>query len=277
MNTTASVLDPATESVVDSATVSECERYLFDLQGYLVVPDAITPEHCAALDAEVTRRLAAEVNPIAVHHRFDPKNPTLAWGEPWLRLIDNPRILPYMHEFMGAEIRLDHDYVDVIRAGQGPIGSWLHGGSTPFDECFAYLHRDGRIRSALTVVAYALRDVHPGDGGFGCIPGSHKANYSTPKEFMDLSKSTPCVAAVTLKAGSAVIFTEALAHGTLPWRGLYERRTVFYKYSPRTISWSASFYDAKEYPGITPGGLSHFSPALNSQIVDVLRQNTSCF
>lgn len=246
MHTTATINDPATSSV------TEVERYLFDLQGYLVIPDAITPEHCAELDAEVTRRLAAESAPIAVHHRFDAKTPTLTWGEPWLRLIDNPRIMPYMHEFIGTDIRLDHDYVDVIRAGKGPIGSWLHGGSTPFDECLAYLYRNGRIRSALTVVAYALRDVQPGDGGFGCIPGSHKSNFNTPNEFLDLSKPGSCTAALTLKAGSAVIFTEALAHGTLPWIGLYERRTAFFKYSPRTISWSARYYDAKEYPEVTP-------------------------
>ena len=55
-----------------------------------------------------------------------------------------------------------------------------------------------------------------------------------------------------VKAGSAVIFTEALAHGTLPWCGSDERRTVFYKYSPRTISWSSRRYDATAYPGLSP-------------------------
>ncbi|MCV5655843.1 phytanoyl-CoA dioxygenase family protein, partial [Escherichia coli] len=89
--------------------------------------------------------------------------------------------------------------------------------------------KDGRIRSALTVVAYALRDVRPGEGGFGCIPGSHKSNYRTPPECMDLAQPHPCMTTVRAPAGSAILFTEALAHGTAPWRGAGERRTVFYK------------------------------------------------
>ena len=241
----------ATASATPVAAVSERERYLFDLQGFLVVPDALTPGHCAELDAEVSARLAAEADPAATQHRFMERGSLLGWGEPWRRLVDNPRIMPYLHEFIGERIRLDHDYADVIRAGRGPIGSWLHGGAVPFDECFYYLHKDGRIRSALTVVAYALRDVNPGDGGFGCIPGSHKANYATPADCLDLDHPAPCVAAVSVKAGSAVIFTEALAHGTLPWRGTADRRTVFYKYSPRTISWSACYYQPAAYADLT--------------------------
>ena len=50
---------------------------------------------------------------------------------------------------------------------------------------------------------------------------------------------------------SAIIFTEALVHGTLPWRGNDERRTVFYKYSPRPLAWSRTLYDPAEYPDLT--------------------------
>jgi hypothetical protein len=34
-----------------------------------------------------------------------------------------------------------------------------------------------------------------------------------------------------------VLFTEALVHGTLPWRGPHDRRTLLYKYSPGNSSW----------------------------------------
>ena len=56
--------------------------------------------------------------------------------------------------------------------------------------------------------------------------------------------------AVTGPAGTAIIFTEALTHGTLPWRG-DERRTLFYKYSPPTLSWAREYYDAGQYAGLT--------------------------
>ena len=55
---------------------------------------------------------------------------------------------------------------------------------------------------------------------------------------------------MTGKAGTAVIFTEALTHGTMPWHG-DERRTVFYKYSPNSVSWYAEYYEAEKYEGLT--------------------------
>ena len=34
------------------------------------------------------------------------------------------------------------------------------------------------------------------------------------------------------KAGSVLIFTESLTHGTLPWKADHERQVVFFRYSP---------------------------------------------
>jgi hypothetical protein len=55
---------------------------------------------------------------------------------------------------------------------------------------------------------------------------------------------------VTGPAGTAIIFTEALTHGTLPWHGADERRTVFFKYSPHPISWAKQYFNADEYEGL---------------------------
>jgi hypothetical protein len=41
---------------------------------------------------------------------------------------------------------------------------------------------------------------------------------------------------ISAPAGSAVIFTEALTHGTLPWKGAQQRRSILYKYSPGPIA-----------------------------------------
>ena len=35
------------------------------------------------------------------------------------------------------------------------------------------------------------------------------------------------------KAGDLIIFLEATQHGTLPWTGKGERRSLFYRYSPK--------------------------------------------
>jgi len=55
------------------------------------------------------------------------------------------------------------------------------------------------------VVAYNLLVVGPNDGGFGCVPGSHKANLPFPEEWRDLDESRDgLVRAVTGPAGTAI-------------------------------------------------------------------------
>ena len=38
-------------------------------------------------------------------------------------------------------------------------------------------------------------------------------------------------------AGSLIIFTEALLHGTLPWTAAHERRSMLYKFAPGPITY----------------------------------------
>jgi len=44
---------------------------------------------------------------------------------------------------------------------------------------------------------------------------------------------------IPMKAGSCCIFTEALTHGTLPWRSAAERRCLIYRYNPTWLINSA--------------------------------------
>jgi hypothetical protein len=229
--------------------MTEQERYLFDLQGYLVIPNALDVAQLEALNALMDARIAAEVAPDARTHRFWP---VLGWGKPYRDLIDNAVLMPYLTELLGKSLRLDHEYADIIRAGKGPIGTTLHGGGTPVDSTCYYRFHEGQFRCGLVAVAFNLHDVNEGDGGFGCVPGSHKSNIAFPQEWLDLAEAPPFVQRVTGPAGTAILFTEALTHGTLPWNGARERRTLFYKYSPSPLSWARQYYRADDYPDLTP-------------------------
>jgi ectoine hydroxylase-related dioxygenase (phytanoyl-CoA dioxygenase family) len=228
--------------------VNELERYLFDLHGFLVVEDALTIDQITALNQALDEQIALVDEPGRACLRFDG---LLPWGKPFQSLIDNPRITPYLETLLGVNARLDHQYVHIIRYGTGPIGSELHGGGTPYDPCQYYLYKDGRMYNGLTAVAYQLTDVFPGEGGFGCIPGSHKSNLPLPRSWINLENPVPCVREIVVKAGAAIIFTEALTHGTMPWRGARERRTLFYKYSPYPSTYSRIFYDLNKFPELT--------------------------
>jgi Phytanoyl-CoA dioxygenase (PhyH) len=229
-------------------TLTELERYLFDLQGFLVLENVLTPSEITAINQLLDQYISEVDEPGKLWVRFDS---LLGWGHPFRNLIDNPRITPYLEAILGSRFRLDHDYVHIIRQGIGPIGSELHGGGTPFDPCQYYLYKDGKIHSGLVAVAYHLTDVPTGVGGFGCIPGSHKSNFPLPKECQDLGNPLPCVQTISGKAGTAILFTEALTHGTIPWKGQHERRTLFYKYSPYPNAWARYYYNPDDYPDLT--------------------------
>ena len=95
-----------------------------------------------------------------------------------------------------------------------------------------YHFRDNRFHNGLVTASYALTDVPPGKGGFCCIPGSHKSNLTRPRSIHDLRGDVPdCVVQVAPRKGDVVLFTEALSHGTLPWKADFERRAIFFKYA----------------------------------------------
>ena len=228
--------------------MNEKEKYLFDLNGYLVIPNALTQQQIKALNAEVDRRIKTECEPDMRTHRFAS---LLGWNNEYRNLIDNKSITPYLKELLGESFRLDHEYLDVIRSGKGPIGTRLHGGATPYRSSEYFHFSNEKMHNGLSVVAYNLKGVEPMDGGFGCVPGSHKSNYAFPEDWKEMEELEPIVKRVTGPAGTAVIFTEALTHGTLPWAGSDERRTIFFKYSPGPISWSAKYYDPDNYSNLS--------------------------
>jgi ectoine hydroxylase-related dioxygenase (phytanoyl-CoA dioxygenase family) len=224
------------------------QRYLFDLQGYLTIPDALSPDQLKRLNASLDAGIAAETAPDMRTHRFGE---LLDRDPVFCELIDNGPVVSVLEDVIGADFRLDHTYADIIRRGDGPIGTVLHGGAVPFNSSEYYFILNNEIHSGLVAVAFNLKDVGPDDGGFACVPGSHKSAYAFPEKWKQLAEPHPSVRRVTGPAGTAIVFTEALVHGTLPWTGDDERRTAFYKYSPAAVSWSASYYDPADYPQLT--------------------------
>jgi hypothetical protein len=211
--------------------VTELEQYLFDLNGYLVVP--------GVLDASEVERLNAVIDESGV------ENPDWIgiWflrDEAFRSLIDHPRILPYLHEWTSwadfeGEPQLRVDHIQLI-VGPGGLAGHLHHGNTPYEPPTSYEVRQGKIFSTLTVVSFALSEVTPGQGGLALIPGSHKSNYPCPVDVTTLS-DTPYVVSPAVKPGDAIIFTEAMTHGAFPWTATHERRAVMYKYSPGYMTW----------------------------------------
>ncbi|HLB03836.1 MAG TPA: phytanoyl-CoA dioxygenase family protein, partial [Gaiellaceae bacterium] len=90
--------------------------------------------------------------------------------------------------------------------------------------------------------------IGPGEGGFAGVPGSHKSNFPLPDDFRYFRTTGPWLQQVPIRAGSALIFSEALTHGTLPWSAEHERRSLLYKYCPGYMSWSTKYPVTSDAP-----------------------------
>jgi hypothetical protein len=224
--------------------MNEEQRYLFDLQGFLVVPNLLTPEEVAALNAtlderdiwaEAAKRREPDQPPQLKLHT----GPVLEWGQAFRDLVSDPRLIPYLRELVGDKCRLDHEYAIFMKREAGELR--LHGGGTPYDPAQYYHFRNERMYCGLTVFSWCLTDSGGELGGFCGIPGSHKSNLPCPQPFKTLERQGPWLHCPEAPAGSLVIFTEALTHGTLPWNADHERRSLLFKYSPGHQSWSPRY------------------------------------
>lgn len=240
--------------------MNDDERYLFDLNGYLLIEGVLSAaevaECNAAIDhhieelAEYPRSLAGGSKALSgTEHRHDLGG-MLGWEKPWCdpfhRLLAHPNVVPYLNGVLGEGYRLDHG-PGLIAQNKGAEGGTLHhGGANPTDFTLSYFYKNGRIYTGLSVVEYMLADEGPGDGGVAVIPASHKANFDCPQEIRHWEAHREHVREIHAKAGDAVIFTEALTHGTLPWTADHQRRALLYKFSPGVLAFSGGAH-SNEY------------------------------
>ena len=207
--------------------LSELHRYELDVRGVLVLHGVLRPDEITALtDAVAALGLPAPAGDLG-SQRIDD---LLLQGPAFLDLLDHPAALAVLEEVHGPATRLDHAYA--IRMAPATSGLGLHGGSVPWDPSQYFVHDSGRLRSGLVTLAWALVDQPPSSGGFGCIPGSHRAGMAVP------AGAEAMVVEVPMRAGDLLVFTEALAHCTVPWRGPHDRLALLYKYSPGSSAWS---------------------------------------
>ena len=82
-------------------------------------------------------------------------------------------------------------------------------------------------------MAWQLTDVGEGEGGFAIVPGSHKSRQPTPRGVRSVEADMGLVVQPAMKAGDVLFFAETATHGTLPWTGNGERRSVLYKFASR--------------------------------------------
>lgn len=231
---------------------TDLEIYLFDLRGYLILKNALTPQEVAAMNA-----ILDTVPPIKqgewwgnVHaHSFgttDGLNLQQIYegGEPFEALIDHPSWIEKIKFFVGGEGTFDYNhgplFIDENFANfRGPgeaIG--LHSGGHTHTKRTQFHFHNGRFHCGQINILLPLTDFGPGDGATMVIPGSHKANFNHPdfeKYRMAHGASVDGIEGaieVNMQAGDALLFVDSISHGSAKRTTPGIRRNLVYRYGP---------------------------------------------
>jgi len=84
----------------DPHKVSEEEKFIFDLDGYIVIKNVLSSDEVNDLNAIADENLAKQTSADGYKNVRKPST----WGPPFQRLLDHPRIMPYLLEFLGRKI-----------------------------------------------------------------------------------------------------------------------------------------------------------------------------
>jgi ectoine hydroxylase-related dioxygenase (phytanoyl-CoA dioxygenase family) len=224
------------------------ERYFWDLTGYLILRDVLSEaeineanesiDQCADQmhqrpDNEGARDSTA-LRGVGQKTLFDLLELKKPYCEIFRRLLVHPQVVMRLNEMCGKGFRHDHGpWVSFSEAGTE--GLVLHGAGEPHKPFVAYRHQNGQFYCGGVTVAWQLADCKAGDGGFACVPGSHKAGFPMPSGVQTCDAPMDVVEQPVLRAGDVLFFMDgAQTHGTLPWKGQMPRRSVLYKYAGRT-------------------------------------------
>ena len=228
--------------------MTEAEKYLFDVHGYLIIENALSAAEVEAANAAVDHhadRINIRANDLANNSttlsgatgRGDLGG-MLDWEKPhcdiFRHMMAHPNLTPYLEELLGPGFRLEG--LGMITMDEGAEGFWFHEGGEPHDRSRGFLYRNGRMFCGMTNLAVQLTDVGPQDGGFACLPGSHEANFECPDDIRLYHTHQDRIVQLPAKAGDAILFVECLMHGALPWVAQHQRRTAIIRYMPGTMS-----------------------------------------
>jgi hypothetical protein len=238
--------------------MNDTEKFLFDLQGYIVVPGFLTQAEVSALndafEANWDKRGEDDNRDpsgnMAGSERRGIFTGMLTWEQPYCQpfrdLLAHRKLLLYLDTLHGRGWKLDH-MPFMLTGGKGIEGLRIHGTTNVlFDGSRFYAYQNGQMRVGLLVVQYALHDQNPGDGGLCVIPGSHKSNFECPPEITTWEEHQELVYQVPMKAGDMVIFSENTLHGSLPWQADHARRALLYRFTPKYLHYDGGTYEVSQ-------------------------------
>lgn len=232
--------------------VSDHDKFFFDLRGFIVIRGALSAAEVAQINAGLDAIPPLEPGEWFGHihgQRYaasDGINYQQIYeaGEPFERLIDHPAWIEHVKTFVGGQgtfdmhhgpIFIDETFANFRNPGQSIP---FHGGGHTGCKRTQYRFHNGKFQCGQVNVILALTDIGPGDGSTMLVPGSHKCNFEHPdiaKIGWGEGKSVDGVEGaieVHVNAGDALVFVDAIMHGSARRMNDGQRRILVQRYGP---------------------------------------------
>jgi ectoine hydroxylase-related dioxygenase (phytanoyl-CoA dioxygenase family) len=203
------------------------QQIAFESNGFLVIPDALSPQELARVREAADR---AEAEWRADAGRTGLRKATLEqvqapieYDDVLLELLWHPKVFPVVRKVLGDDVMMiDNDYFITPPRTPETHTDWHH------DVGMEGVYHP---RSTLMVkVFYLLTDVNENSGGTAMVPGSHRfpETFQFPK--VDEPKQMPGMVQMTGKAGTAYAFNGRVYHCAVNNESDEPRRVLIYNY-----------------------------------------------
>ena len=252
-----SILHPSIYTRDPDSGIDEKEFYFWDLNGYVVVRGVMDEQWLAeaneAVDKFQDRIVVGEElarGSISQAGTGRPLLPGLLdlpdpYNAPFRRMIAHPAVVQRLNWMGGSGYRMGG--ATVFCAVQGTSGHSLHDGNEPMTPSRGYYFKNGRSYAETVTITWQLRDVEQGLGGFACVPGSHKTQYSMPSGIRTCDDTMGLVVQPVMKAGDVLFFMDGgCTHGALAWKNPVPRRGVLIKYQSKNVNWGGGVIDPQD-------------------------------
>jgi len=205
--------------------LTEQEKVLFDLKGYLLFPAVLTEQEMAPI-REQCESLRQDPEKLPASDRVLPGGAASA-------LIDHPAAIRVLHQIIDEDtekLRCENTFLAYRERGDSHKGWDPHAGGKSVNPNYSYQYHDGKIHAGMTRVVWELNGVEKDKGGTALIPGSHKSNYRKKLPLFD-DRDSGVWESYECPPGSLLIFSEAVRHSSCPWEQDTPRMALFFCYN----------------------------------------------
>jgi len=246
---------PQPEFIRPFPALTPAQRYHLDVFGYVIVPNALTPDEVTAMTEalqNLKQELLATPNPSeatvrgaffainAPHHHYIG---TISRAHSAITdYATHPKIVGMAEELIGGKAHIVEVNAHInTKAPEWDMGEdglprfGFHRGMPPGEGNHI---KNGLFHSSFVKVLTNLTDIGPDDGGTVVIAGSHKVDAEDDAAIIAAAyEDRSLIHQVVAPAGSSLLFTESLLHATGQITSDRERIIIICGYNTSYFPW----------------------------------------